>query len=402
MPLVMMADNYNVVITHSNGETTEIPTEEVRNIEFRSTEVKPPVDPDEPAKGVIVMKPGDYNSKFYRIPALEVLPDGTLVLVADKRIESNGDLPGKIDVVTRRSTDGGHTWSPYVTIAEHDAVGGYGDPSIIRDRNTGDLIVISNHGHGLWENAPSRTCVSRSSDGGLTWSDPVDISDQLFTTDPNGKQPIKLTSGFASSGHSLQLANGRLMYVYVSRKAGVEGFINYAIYSDDGGYNWKVSSTPATENGDEAKVVELSDGRLMMSIRARNSTQRRFSISMDGGDTWKLMSTMFGKLKDVNCNGDIVSVMRNGKEVLLHSLPAGPGRSHISIFYSLDSGKNWSSRAYLVSAKEGAYSSMVVLPDGEHVGIVTEEQADGYSETAYNLQYYKISIADILGEKTSE
>ena len=45
---------------------------------------------------------------------------------------------------------------------------------------------------------------------------------------------------------------------------------------------------------------------------------------------------------------------------------------------------------------------MVVLPDGEHVGIVTEEQADGYSETAYNLQYYKISIADILGEKTSE
>ena len=79
MPLVMMADNYNVVITHSNGETTEIPTEEVRNIEFRSTEVNPPVVPDEPAKGVIVMKPGDYNSKFYRIPALEVLDRKSVV-----------------------------------------------------------------------------------------------------------------------------------------------------------------------------------------------------------------------------------------------------------------------------------------------------------------------------------
>ena len=69
----------------------------------------------------LVMDGGDYNSKFYRIPAIEVLPDGTLIAVADKRIETSADLPGKIDVVARRSTDGGKTWGPYITVAEHNA-----------------------------------------------------------------------------------------------------------------------------------------------------------------------------------------------------------------------------------------------------------------------------------------
>ncbi len=64
----------------------------------------------------LVYRPGDYDSKFYRIPAIVTAKDGSLVTVADKRIEHNGDLPAKIDVVSRRSTDGGKTWSDYVKI----------------------------------------------------------------------------------------------------------------------------------------------------------------------------------------------------------------------------------------------------------------------------------------------
>ena len=48
----------------------------------------------------LVYCPGDFDSKFYRIPAIVTAKDGSLVTVADKRIEHNGDLPAKIDVVS--------------------------------------------------------------------------------------------------------------------------------------------------------------------------------------------------------------------------------------------------------------------------------------------------------------
>lgn len=346
----------------------------------------------------LVMDGGDYDSKFYRIPAIEVLPDGTIIAVADKRIESNADLPGKIDVVARRSTDGGKTWGPYITVAEHNDDGGYGDPAIIRDRRTGDLIVISTHGNGLWNKAPGRTCISRSRDGGLTWEKPVDVSDQLFTTDPNGKQPLKITAGFASSGHALQLKNGRLMYVYVTRNEGVDPFPCYAIYSDDGGKTWKPSKVPATMDGDESKVVELPNGDVLMSIRARFGKTRKFAVSKDKGVTWKEL-TDYNDLKDIRCNGDILAVKYKGRDVLLQSLPAGPGRSNVTIYASYDGGKTWPRSCEVVRCPS-AYSSMVMMPDGKTIAMLTEEEAHNtdWKNAGYRIWFTSIPLSEVLGE----
>lgn len=346
----------------------------------------------------LVMDGGDYNSKFYRIPAIEVLPDGTLIAVADKRIETSADLPGKIDVVARRSPDGGKTWGPYITVAEHNEDGGYGDPAIIRDRRTGDLIVISTHGNGLWNKAPGRTSISRSRDGGLTWEKPVDVSDQIFTTDPNGKQPIKMTAGFASSGRALQLKNGRIMFVLVTRQEGVDPFPCYAIYSDNGGKTWKASKMPATLDGDESKVVELPNGDVLMSIRARFGKTRKFAISKDKGETWKEL-TDYNDLQDVRCNGDIIPVKYNGRDVLLQSLPAGPGRSNVTIYASYDGGKTWPRKCEVVRAPS-AYSSMVLMPDGKTIAILTEEEAHNtdWKNYGYRIWFTSIPLSEILGE----
>lgn len=346
----------------------------------------------------LVMDGGDYNSKFYRIPAIEVLPDGTLIAVADKRIETSADLPGKIDVVARRSTDGGKTWGPYITVAEHNEDGGYGDPAIIRDRRTGDLIVISTHGNGLWNKAPGRTSISRSRDGGLTWEKPVDVSDQIFTTDPNGKQPIKMTAGFASSGRALQLKNGRIMFVLVTRQEGVDPFPCYAIYSDNGGKTWKASKMPATLDGDESKVVELPNGDVLMSIRARFGKTRKFAISKDKGETWKEL-TDYNDLQDIRCNGDIIPVKYNGRDVLLQSLPAGPGRSNVTIYASYDGGKTWPRKCQVVRAPS-AYSSMVLMPDGKTIAILTEEEAHNtdWKNYGYRIWFTSIPLSEILGE----
>ena len=109
----------------------------------------------------LVFNLGDFDSKFYRIPAIVTIDDSTLVAVADKRINSIFDLPGEIDVVARRSTDNGRTWGDYITVAAHDELGGYGDPAMVRDRRTGDLLVISLNGCGLWGDKPGNISVSR-------------------------------------------------------------------------------------------------------------------------------------------------------------------------------------------------------------------------------------------------
>ena len=345
----------------------------------------------------LVYCPGDFGSKFYRIPAIVTANDGTIVTVADKRIEHNGDLPAKIDIVSRRSLDGGKTWETYVTVARHDSIGGCGDAALVVDQKSGDILAIFSHGNGLWQKEPAQISVARSKDNGKSWGSMTNINPQILTTDPEGTQPIKCTSAFATSGRATQLSDGRIIFALVTRQKGNDYFPVYAVYSDDGGYNWSVSKTPATEDGDESKIVELPDGTLIMSIRNRFGILRKFSYSHDRGETWSLPMPI-EDLMDPCCNGDIISVTTaDGKDVLLQSLPSSPdSRDNVAIYVSEDNGKTWPVMKTVVTSPS-AYSSMTVLPDGS-IGILTEEsQNDHYS---YNIWFTKLPLPVILaGDK---
>lgn len=345
----------------------------------------------------LVYRPGDFDSKFYRIPAIVTAKDGSLVTVADKRIEHNGDLPAKIDVVSRRSTDGGKTWSPYVTVAAHDEVGGCGDAALVVDQKSGDILAIFSHGNGLWQKEPAHISVSRSTDNGLTWGPMLDINPQILTTDPNGKQPIKCTSAFATSGRATQLEDGRILFPLVVREEGNPKFKVYAIYTDDAGRTWKVSKNPATTDGDESKIVELPDGTLIMSIRNRFGSLRKFSYSKDRGETWSDPVPVEG-LPDPRCNGDIIRyTTADGKNVLLQSLPGDPkGRNNVAIYASYDNGQTWPVKKTVVTTPS-AYSSMTILPDGS-IGILTEESQNGHY--SYDIWYTRLPIDVVLaGDK---
>lgn len=344
----------------------------------------------------LVYCPGDYDSRFYRIPAMVTAKDGAIVTVADKRIENNKDLPAKIDIVSRRSTDGGKTWSEYVTVAANDEIGGCGDPAMVVDEHTGDILVIFTHGNGLWQSSPGHISVARSKDNGLSWEKAIDINPQILTSDPNGEQPIKCTSAFASSGRAVQLKDGRILFSLVAREEGNKYFKVYAIYSDDGGYTWKSSGNPASANGDESKIVELSDGTLLMSIRNRTGLLRKFSYSHDRGETWT-EPVPIEDIPDPRCNGDIIRITENGRNLLLHSLPGDPGgRNNVAIYVSEDEGKTWPIKKTVVNVPS-AYSSMTVLPDGS-VGILTEESSNNHA--SYNIWFSKLPIELILaGDK---
>lgn len=331
------------------------------------------------------------GSKFYRIPALAVAADGSLVAVADKRFDSSMDLPNSIDVVAKRSFDNGKTWSGATVIAGEGTDVGHGDPAIVLDRNTGDLICIMTAGQGLGKSTREDHAfirVSRSSDNGATWTEPVDITEQLYGSE---NSPLKhVITGFASSGAALQLRDGRLMFVLVARpEANVWRLENWAVFSDDGGQTWQVSDCAADLYGDEAKVVELDNGDILMSIRNRDKGPRKMAVSHDRGKTWGELRTQ-PDLIEPACNGDIISYDYNGHQILLQTLPNdAKQRRNVTIFASLDGGKTWPVKRTLVP-EGSAYSSIAELPDGT-LGVFTEEDSP-MPEGCYVLKYHRVNL----------
>ena len=359
---------------------------------------------------------GEDGSKFYRIPALVQAADGSLVAIADKRGDALGDLPNIISVVAKRSTDGGKTWSNMVTIAQGNATAGttYGDAAAVLDEETGDIISVfvgnENYGSncvGLWasnSSYPLRLYKSVSKDNGVSWTTPEDISDAVYGGIYGAAS--KWIGLFAGSGSALQLKQGdnkgRLMFVVAARNNNSWGgaMSNYAVYSDDHGATWQVSENAACANGDEAKVVELSNGDILMSIKNRNKGSRLMAKSTDGGKTWTT-AELNPNIPDPACNGDLVSYTHGGVHYLLHSLPASNStRENVTIYLSSDDGGKWEIKRQVYEGYS-AYSTLQVLNDGT-IGIIVEEgkwDSNLPGEDGFDLAYYNVTLDWLLDGK---
>lgn len=362
---------------------------------------------------VPVFTMGEDGSQYYRIPALTQTENGTLVAIADDRGSALGDLPNIISIVAKTSSDGGKTWGNRVTIAQKDATAGttYGDAAVVYDAVAKKIVTVfvgnENYGSncvGLWASNstyPLRLYKSESSDNGATWTKPADISESIY----NGIYGSRNAwiGMFAGSGSAVQLKKGekagRLMFVVAARNNSTWGgtMSNYAVYSDDHGATWQVSTMSASSDGDEAKIVELENGELLMSIKNRAQGYRLMARSTDQGETWT-NAAVNENLKDPACNGDVVSYEADGKYYLIHSMPAsGSTRENVTVYLSLDGGKTWPvSRC--VYEGYSAYSVLQVLADGT-IGIIVEEGkwdsklpgADGF-----NLAYYNFTLDWLL------
>lgn len=332
----------------------------------------------------LLFTPGDAGSLNYRIPAIITAADGSLVTVTDKRWNGAGDLAAKIDPVVRRSTDNGKTWSAPVVIANFGAATGAGDAAIVLDKTNGNLLCLlaANKGFFASTNAdPIRLLIVRSTDNGVTWGTPVDVSSQIYGPNPGWK------GFFVASGRAHQLRDGKIVAAIAVREGSPELINNYMITSADSGITWTASTGRAETGGDEAKVVELNNGNLMMSIR--NSGTRRFNISTDKGATW---GTAYNQpaITDPNCDGDFIRYTSTldgyDKNRLLHTIPFAGNRTNVSVLMSTDEGTTWPTRKTIFSGVS-AYSSLTVLPDGT-LGIYYE---NGENST-YQMYFVRFSL----------
>lgn len=341
----------------------------------------------------LLFQPGDYNSTNYRIPGVITAKDGSIVAVTDKRKYNQGDLPEDIDIVCRRSTDGGHTWSEPYTIAQGTGYNhGFGDCVLAWTNDDNGLIAGFVGGVGLWNSTPSnpiRSYIARSYDNGQTWTEPEDITDFIFGSNCVVPEYRTWRASFFGSGNGLITSTGRIMFVAAIRETTAQSLSNYAVYSDDNGITWHVSGR-ASVSGDEAKVTELVDGRILMSIR--HNGKRWYNISNDGGETWQSYTSTWNDITAPACNGDMIrytSVNQGfNKNRLLHSVPFGSSRTDVSVYISYDEGETWPVRKCIVPYSS-AYSSLCVLPDGT-IGLYVEEEYPGNS--GYSTVFYNFSL----------
>ena len=311
----------------------------------------------------LLYAPGDYSSRAWRIPAILQLSDGTLLAVNDKRNDTEEDLPGRIDITYSYSTDKGKTWSEPGCIVKNDGfMGGHGDPSLAQLPD-GTVMCMMCGGENFSRSCkgnPQRCFFAVSKDCGRTWSEVRELTETLWGCKNSLPQTAGYSSNFFSSGNCLVLKKGehkgRMLVAGVLGKKGSPGLFNHAIYTDDGGRTWHASE-PACYTGDEAKMVELNDGRILMSIRTIGDRLR--TVSEDGGRTWSPVQG-WPDMHVTNCNGDMV---RYNDSLLMHSITYSMARENISILLSGDEGRTWSERKTILEGP-GQYSSITVLQDG--------------------------------------
>jgi sialidase-1 len=313
--------------------------------------------PEPVQENLFVSKTGGYDT--YRIPALAVTPKGTVLAFAEGRKTSSADF-GDVDLVWRRSTDGGKTWSPMRLLHEEggDAPITIGNPCVVTDRDTGAVLLLFCRNN-------RDVFITRSRDDGLSWSRPENITPQV-KTDP------EWTWYATGPGIGIQLERGphrgRLVIPCDHRLRGdLIGSYAHVIYSDDHGKTWKAGGS-APYGSNECQVIERGDGTLYLSIRrAENNdgSDRAVSLSTDGGLTWSGLE--YDKtLHTPRAQAGLLRFTPPGetKPIVLFTSPVHPrARWRLTARLSPDDGRTWP-HARVIHILRAAYSSLGVLPDG--------------------------------------
>ncbi|SFB33433.1 sialidase family protein [Algoriphagus aquimarinus] len=366
--------------------------------------------------GVALRNGGDDGVVRYRIPGIASTNENSLLAIYDIRRDNGRDLQGNIDIGVSRSIDGGNTWEPMRIALDMGEFGnlpqkfnGVSDASILVDKNSNAIYIIGCWMHGVideqkgipiknltenstnwnhqWRNngslpgldinITSQILLTKSTDDGKTWGEPVNITKQV-------KQPEWYLFAPAP-GSGITLDDGTLVFPTQGKDKNQLPFSNIT-FSKDGGQAWQ-SSNPSYSNTTENMVVQLNDGSIMQNMRDnRNASNKSDSngravfVTKDLGEEWVEHPTHHNALIEPVCMASIykhtyTTATGNQKSILLFSNPNSKyKREQMTIKISLDEGKTWPEEYWTLLDKlslSGGYSSLTSI-DNNTIGILYE------------------------------
>lgn len=353
-----------------------------------------PVPPEEEVPSSefnYIYNQGTDGFELYRIPAIVKSKSNTLLAFAEARkARSNGDS-GDIDLVVKRSSDNGKTWSKQITIW-NDGQNTCGNPvPIVDDRGRIHLLMTWNFQTDKWGAITNgtgedsrRPYYTYSDDDGITWAQPVEITSSVkkekwdwYATGPC--HGIQIQKG---------IHKGRLVApnYFTTRESGKVTSYSHIIYSDDYGKTWKPGEPTPVGGVGECSVAEIGEGTLMLNMRADEGFYRKSCTSIDGGLTWSSPQISIDQI-DCKCQGSILSI---GGAVFLSNAASATERINMTIKKSTDNGKNWKGQ-YTVYEGNSGYSDIVELSDSQ-IAIIYEGGEKRYTD---GLAFKVVSIKSI-------
>ena len=358
---------------------------------------------------------GTEGFKSFRIPAIVKASNGDLLAFAEGRVAGSGDF-GDIDIVMKRSQDGGKSWSAIQTVAAYDNLQA-GNPAPVIDNTDpayprGRLFLFYNTGNNH-ENEVRKgkglreVWYKTSTDQGKTWSEPVNIT--LMTHRPN--QPkVNPKYNFKEDwrsyantpGHAMQFTTGKFkgrIYIAANHSAGdpkpkSTDYQAHGFYSDDHGKTFRISEDISFEGSNEATAAEISGGRLLFNSRNQKGDvkARIVAVSSDGGAKWD--TTYFDhNLPDPVCEGSILTIGRSktGNILAFSNAADTQKRDNLTLRISFDDGKTWA-KSYLVDKSTNneedftAYSDLVQTGKNS-VGVLYER--NDYKSISFKIMNWK-------------
>lgn len=356
---------------------------------------------------------------LYRIPGIVVTAKGTVLVYCEARKFSVADR-GEIEVLLRRSTDGGKTFASPMQVAhlgprlprnpvlppdkEAKDMGGPDEQTV---NNPVAIATLSGRVHLIYCVEYMRCFAIHSDDDGQTWSPPTEIT-SAFDSFRDGLDWQAIATG---PGHAIELSNSRLVVpVWMSdyRSPGRTGKAAATIYSDDGGATWHAGEL-AIPGGGEANVVERSDGTVMLTARNGDPRNRRLvAFSSNGYSDWSV-PRIAEELKEPGCMAGVTkhSVNQDAPHRLLFSNAQTtkrkhPARSNLTIHLSRDDGISWPV-SKTIEPGPSAYSDLAVLPDGTilcfYESGIGKPRIERTRDWAYaNLSLARFNLAWIKGK----
>lgn len=349
-------------------------------------------DPEDPEYTYsTAFTPGESGYAFFRIPAMVVCNDASILAFAEGRVNSVEDT-GDIDIVVKRSTDRGKTWGKLIVVKNDGENRCHNPVPVVLESGRVLLLYCWN----LGAETPERTVYTIfSDDNGQTWGKETDITPQIqlpgeyrYATGPvHG-----IVKNFAPN-------KGRI--IIPARCAPVVNKPAHIIYSDDQGVTWRKGGVADFPNGNECTVAELGNGDLILNMRNTNTSNfyRYDATSKDGGVSF-LPSRQTTLIEPITgCQGSLLRYKvdeATGKTVLLFSNP-----NHVSsrrfgtIKASYDDGNTWTKMyQYVPSTGDNlytSYSDIALIGGVDDIAVLYES---GY-KNSLGILFRTVKFSDI-------